>query len=199
MRRCRFRKRVCWGDELFSQKTGKKGAELGEASQCYFSRDMTFFNSSDVPWHYNDCTVTFAGQKGPEFHLLLSLLFSCLKKQTFVNCMQQMQTYHYFEIVYVKVIFLHVDCCYFVFRNTLYQFFVKRWKVIQCVLKMCHIENVVRSKASKIFSFSTLCLYFWEHFWGNGMGFEIKKVYDICFMLHAHDITIFNCIFKEIV
>lgn len=23
---------------------------------------------------------------------------------------------HYFEIVYVKVIFLHVDCCYFVFR-----------------------------------------------------------------------------------
>lgn len=51
--------------------------------------------------------------------------------------MQQMQTYHYFEIVYVKVIFLHVDCCYFVFRNMLYQFFflLKDGKEIQCVLK----------------------------------------------------------------
>lgn len=54
--------------------------------------------------------------------------------------MQQMQTYHYFEIVYVKVIFLHVDCCYFVFRTTLYQFLLKDKKIIQCVLKMCHIE-----------------------------------------------------------
>lgn len=36
--------------------------------------------------------------------------------QTFVNCMQQKsKLYHYFKIVYVKVIFLHVDCCYFVF------------------------------------------------------------------------------------
>lgn len=38
--------------------------------------------------------------------------------QTFVYCMQNEKKgrlYHYFELVYVKVIFLHVDCCYFVF------------------------------------------------------------------------------------
>lgn len=59
-----------------------------------------------------------------------------------------MQTYHYFEIVYVKVIFLHVGCCYFVFRNALYQFFFFLTfflflfyfiffgkKIIHCVLK----------------------------------------------------------------
>lgn len=77
--------------------------------------------------------------------------------------MQQMQTYHNFEIVYVKVIFLHVDCCYFVFRTMLYQFFflllLKDDKSNSvCFEKMCHIENVVRSNASES-SFLLLCLY----------------------------------------
>ena len=35
-------------------------------------------------------------------------------------------------------------------------------------------------------------------FWRDG-GLEIEKVYNMYFMLHAHDITIFNCIFEEIV
>lgn len=54
---------------------------------------------------------------GWKFHQLLSLLsIQGNNSQTFVNCMQQNgKLYHYFEIVYVKVIFLHVDCCYFVF------------------------------------------------------------------------------------
>lgn len=45
-------------------------------------------------------------------------------------------------------------------------FFVKRWKSkIQYVLKkMCHIENVVRSKVLNHFFFSTLCLYLWGTF-----------------------------------
>lgn len=76
--------------------------------------------------------------------------------RTFVNCMRQMRTYHYFEIVYVKVIFLHVGCCYFVFRKCvvfvisfLKKFFVIRRKKNSLCVETCHIENVVRSKAKK--------------------------------------------------
>lgn len=84
---------------------------------------------------------------------------------TFVNCMQQMRTYHYFEIVYVKVIFLHVGCCYFVFRKCVvfFFFFVTRRQKKSLRVETCHIENVVRSKAKKR-NKKTFCLYFWEHF-----------------------------------
>ena len=61
--------------------------------------------------------VSLTGQKGPELqHAPLTAIQLSKETQTFVNCMQQMQTDDYFEIVYVKVIFLHVGCCYFVFR-----------------------------------------------------------------------------------
>lgn len=62
---------------------------------------------------------------------------------------------------------------------------------------MCHIENVVRSKASKILSFQHYVYICGKHFWVIGEGTEIKKVYNICFIPHAHYITIFYCIFEE--
>lgn len=98
-----------------------------------------------------------------------------------------MQTYHYFEIVYVKVIFLHVGCCYFVFRNALYQFFFSYflsffvlfyffWKKNNSLcVETCHIENVVRTKAKKkkkiMFIFLGTFFFFFSKggWWGSGI------------------------------
>lgn len=47
--------------------------------------------------------------------LLFCQLHSNEKKYICKFYATKWQTYHYFEIVYVKVIFLHVDSCYYVF------------------------------------------------------------------------------------
>lgn len=120
-----------------------------------------------------DSTEASAGQKGSEPSLarLATKTDICTFYATNAN------SNHYFEIVYVKVIFLHVDCCYFVFRSNIVSvslsffpsFFVKRRKSNSnsvCRKKRVTFEIVVRSKS---FGFISLkekkhCLYFWEHF-----------------------------------
>lgn len=97
--------------------------------------------------------------------------------------------------MYVKVIFLHVDCRYFVFRNTLYQFFVKKMKSNSVCVEIVSHWKCSEDKSFK--SFFNIMFIFLETFWRDRGRLEIKKVYNVCFMLHAHDIAIFNCIFEE--
>lgn len=105
-----------WGWVIFSKT---ELAEVGEAPQCY-----KIFNwLCCILCCCHDSTLWLsmapcAGQKWDRSSIssIHCYLSKATTTQTFVNCMQQNgKLYHYFEIVYVKVIFLHVDCCYFVF------------------------------------------------------------------------------------
>lgn len=105
-----------WGGITFSKT---ELTEVGEAPQCF----QQIFNwlccvrrccQDNTLWLVRHPAQDKMGPEFHQLHLLLSIQGN--STQTFVNCMQQKgKLYHYFEIVYVKVIFLHVDCCYFVF------------------------------------------------------------------------------------
>lgn len=96
-------------------------ADIGEAPQCYrFSNGLCCIlccchDNTLWPPPPNGAQ----DKTGPALNRLrppLTIQGNNNNTQTFVNCMQQNgKLYHYFKIVYVKVIFLHVDCCYFVF------------------------------------------------------------------------------------
>lgn len=105
-----------------------------------------------------------------------------------------MRTYHYFEIVYVKVIFLHVGCCYFVFRKCVVSvisflqfFFVIRRKKNSLCVETCHIENVVRSKAKKHHVYIFLL---------QAVGWESNR-YDH-FLVLIISLSFFYCISEEV-
>lgn len=121
--------------------------------------------------------------------------------RTFVNCMRQMRTYHYFEIVYVKVIFLHVGCCYFVFRRCVVFFFLfflcykTKKEFIAC-------WNVSRWKCSKVKSEKTKNILFiflgTFFFCKHRGGARESKLYDNSLVLFHGFIVIFYCISEKL-
>ena len=74
----------------------------------------------------------------------------------------------------------------------LYQFLLKYEPVNSvCVWKMCHIENVVRSKFPEYYFFSQYYVHIWgDIFHSSSEALEIEMVYNILFIIHNHNMTI---------
>lgn len=97
-------------------------AEVSQAPQVLRKKKSFFFLTEFVVDRH---CCNLQGTKNKRAVEFISLLTNeatttiTTQPQTFVNCMQKQKSrlYHYFEFVYVKVIFLHVDCCYFVFQG----------------------------------------------------------------------------------
>lgn len=104
---------LAWEGIIFSQT---EPAEAVEAPQCYeFSSD--FVALPLLPRRRPlTSTAPSAGQNGTG---VPSAPSTAIQGDNTDLCKlyatKKSKLYHYFKIVYVKVIFLHVDCCYFVF------------------------------------------------------------------------------------
>lgn len=147
-------------------------AGVGEAPQCYEIFRLNFVVFSVVAMTTPFRLVRHPAQDkkmGPEFHQLHSLLsiqgnnnnntdvckLYATKWQTlplFWNCVCKS---YIFTCRLLLFCVLEICCI---------GFFVKRWKSKNsvCVEKMCHIENVVRSKSSEIIFVFVFLLFFFN-------------------------------------
>lgn len=123
-------------------------AEVSETPQCY-QKKIFFWTDFVVEFRCcrgNDPSEQYGNPRGTKtkkkkggdwsvWFATEATTTTTTQPQTFVNCMQKQKKgrlYHYFELVYVKVIFLHVDRCYFVFQGGrkmyVFSFLLKIWK-----------------------------------------------------------------------
>lgn len=122
----------CLLEDLFSQRLNWQTLERPfSVTKC--STDFVVFSVVAITTPSDQYGILRRTKMGPERHQLHSLLsIQGNNTQTFVNCMQQNgKLYHYFEIVYVKVIFLHVDCCYFVFQKYVVSVFLLKYEKVK--------------------------------------------------------------------
>lgn len=131
-----------WGNSIFFSKTEIAGT-LDRRLSVIFDRHITRLLL--LSWQHPLAIVQHSAQDklGPEFH---PLQFTANKFNTDICKLYatKWQTYHYFEIVYVKVIFLHVDwllfCVLEYVVSVLFCFFVfvkKKEKKIEKVNSVC--------------------------------------------------------------